>query len=160
MTKVFIFLIDAFLLFPVACKLSFEAFLERLSLKTSLFRKHSMIQYFVYELTQANLKQGIRRYRKNKSVVPFHFSIKVFKFTQLCINSRTDKLYTSENCRTLTVLKKKGLPLELVNSFLITTSSQQCFSLISFMMFSAFFNRFVIVCSCVVWRSRSLSEMG
>ena len=88
----FNFLIDAFLLFPVACKLSFEAFLERLSLKTSLFRKHSMLQYFVHELTQANLKQGIRRYRKNKSVVPFHVSIKVFKFTQLCINSRTDKL--------------------------------------------------------------------
>ena len=126
----------------------------------SLQLAHDESFNFVHELTQANLKQGISRYRKNKSVVPFHFSIKVFKFTQLCINSRTDKLYTSENCRTLTVLKKKGLPLELVNSFLITDSSQQCFSLISFMMFSAFFNRFVIVSSCVVWRSRSLSEMG
>ena len=51
----------SFLLFPVPCKLFLEAFLERLSLKTSPFRKHSMLQYFVHDLTQVNLKQGLRR---------------------------------------------------------------------------------------------------
>ena len=52
-----VFRTDIFPKIVVGCP-CFEAFLERLSLKTSLFRKHSMLQYFVHDLTQANFNKG------------------------------------------------------------------------------------------------------